>query len=38
MRHRMWPVYAKAIHSAIGDRLTKSETELLYVILGRLIE
>ena len=37
MRLRMWPIYAKAINSAIGNRLTKPEATTLGTLLGKLV-
>ncbi len=36
MRRRMWPVYADAIQSAIGERLSESKAAELGALLGRL--
>jgi DNA-binding MarR family transcriptional regulator len=37
MRHRMWSVYAPALHEAIGRRLSADESEGLADLLGRLL-
>ena len=37
MRRRMWPVYAQAIQTAVGDHLTKDQVEALDGVLGKLI-
>lgn len=37
MRHRMWSVYAPALHEAIGRRLSSAESEGLATLLGRLL-
>lgn len=37
MRHRMWSVYAPALHEAIGQRLSSAESEGLAELLGRLL-
>jgi DNA-binding MarR family transcriptional regulator len=38
IRRKMWPVYAKAIESAVGQHLTGKEAEALDGLLGKLIE
>ncbi len=38
IRRKMWPVYAKAIESAVGQHLTGKEAEALDSLLGKLIE
>ena len=38
MRRRMWPVYARAIETAIGQRLSARQAETLGDLLGQLIE
>lgn len=38
LRRRMWPVYAQAIQVAVGDRLTKSEIEMLEQVLKKLAD
>lgn len=37
VRRQMWPVYARAIECAVGDRLSAEEAEVLGDLLGRLI-
>lgn len=37
IRRRMWPVYAKAIQSFLGDPLTETEIGLLDGVLGKLL-
>ena len=37
MRREMWPVYAAALHEAVGSRLSPAEAEGLADLLGRLI-
>jgi DNA-binding MarR family transcriptional regulator len=37
MRRRMWPVYATAVHKAVGARLSPDEAEGLSCLLERLI-
>jgi DNA-binding MarR family transcriptional regulator len=37
MRRKMWPIYAQAIQSAVGEHLSGPQTEALDVLLGRLI-
>jgi DNA-binding MarR family transcriptional regulator len=37
IRRQMWPVYARAIECAVGDRLSAEEAEVLGDLLGRLI-
>ncbi len=36
IRRRMWPVYADAIATAVGSRLSESEATVLGDLLGRL--
>ncbi|MFY7962338.1 MAG: MarR family winged helix-turn-helix transcriptional regulator [Elsteraceae bacterium] len=36
IRRRMWPVYAAAIQTAVGDRLNEREAETLANLLGKL--
>ena len=36
-RRSMWPIYAAAIKSAVGDRLSADEAAALDVLLGKLI-
>jgi DNA-binding MarR family transcriptional regulator len=38
LRGAIWPVYARAIESAIGGRLNASEAEMLGALLGLLVE
>jgi DNA-binding MarR family transcriptional regulator len=38
IRRKMWPVYARAIQSAIGEHLSGAQAETLDALLGRLIE
>jgi DNA-binding MarR family transcriptional regulator len=38
LRRAMWPVYARAIESAVGERLNAGEAETLMTLLGRLVE
>ena len=38
LRRAMWPVYARAIESAVGGRLNAGEAETLMTLLGRLVE
>ncbi|NJO32199.1 MAG: winged helix-turn-helix transcriptional regulator [Rhodospirillales bacterium] len=38
IRRKMWPVYARAIEAAIGQRLSSKEASALDGLLGRLIE
>ena len=38
MRNAMWPVYAKAIQSAVGNHLGKGEAETLSLLLGRIVD
>jgi DNA-binding MarR family transcriptional regulator len=37
MRRKMWPVYSRAIQSAVGEHLSGAQAEALDVLLGRLI-
>jgi DNA-binding MarR family transcriptional regulator len=37
MRRRMWPVYARSIQAAVGDKLEAAEAETLAELLGKLI-
>lgn len=37
IRRKMWPVYARAIQSAVGGHLSGAQAEALDVLLGRLI-
>ena len=38
IRRKMWPVYARAIESVIGQRLKASEAAELAETLGKLID
>ena len=38
MRRKMWPFYAQAIESAVGQHLSGKEAEALDGLLGKLIE
>ena len=38
LRRRMWPVYARAIESALGRHLSPRQAEALDDLLGRLVE
>ena len=37
-RRRMWPVYAGAIQSAVGDRLSEAEARTLTTLLAKLVD
>jgi DNA-binding MarR family transcriptional regulator len=37
VRRRMWPVYAQAIQSFLGDALTQTQIEMLDGVLGKLL-
>ena len=37
IRRRMWPVYAQAIQSFVGDPLTETESGMLDGVLGKLL-
>jgi DNA-binding MarR family transcriptional regulator len=37
-RNAMWPVYAQAIQSAVGNYLDKGEAETLSLLLGRIVD
>jgi DNA-binding MarR family transcriptional regulator len=37
MRKRMWPVYAEAIHHAVGARVSEREASRLSALLARLL-
>ena len=37
LRRRMWPVYRRAIGTAVGDRLSAAEAKQLADLLGRLL-
>jgi DNA-binding MarR family transcriptional regulator len=37
-RNAMWPVYAQAIQSAVGNHLDKGEAETLSLLLGRIVD
>ena len=38
IRRRMWPVYAAAIQSVLGDHLSEKQAEVLDALLGTLID
>lgn len=38
MRSAMWPVYAQAIQSGVGNHLDKGEAETLSLLLGRIVD
>ena len=38
MRNAMWPVYARAIQSAVGSCLDETEAETLSALLARIID
>ena len=38
MRNAMWPVYAQAIQSVVGNHLDKGEAETLSLLLGRIVD
>jgi DNA-binding MarR family transcriptional regulator len=38
VRRRMWPVYAAAIQSVLGDHLSEKQAEVLDALLGTLID
>ena len=38
IRRRMWPAYARAIQSSIGDRISETQAESLDAILGALLQ
>jgi DNA-binding MarR family transcriptional regulator len=38
IRRRMWPVYAAAIQSALGEHLSEKQAEALDALLGTLID
>jgi DNA-binding MarR family transcriptional regulator len=38
LRRQMWPIYARAIGTAIGQSLSPSEAETLAGLLGRIID
>jgi DNA-binding MarR family transcriptional regulator len=38
IRRKMWPVYARAIDAAVGQKLSAKQAESLNDLLGRLIE
>jgi DNA-binding MarR family transcriptional regulator len=38
LREKMWPVYAKSIQQHAGSRLTEAEAEMLFILLGKLVE
>ena len=37
LRHRMWPVYAKAIQTTVGQRLSEIQSKALAQLLDRLL-
>src|SRR6476469_9641726 len=37
IRRKMWPIYARAIQSAVGERLSAAQADALDGLLGRLI-
>ena len=37
IRRKMWPIYARAIQSAVGEHLSTAQADALDVLLGRLI-
>jgi hypothetical protein len=37
MRRKMWPIYARAIQSAVGEHLSAAQADALDALLGRLI-
>ena len=37
MRKAMWPIYAQAIQSAVGEHLSRAQADALDGLLGRLI-
>ncbi len=38
IRKRMWPVYAAALQSAVGDNLSDREAQMLGDLLGNLLK
>lgn len=38
LRRRMWPVYARALNAAIGDRLGAAEAKTLAALLDKLLD
>jgi DNA-binding MarR family transcriptional regulator len=38
IRRKMWPIYAHAIETAVGQHLSGNEAEALDALLGRLLE
>ena len=38
MRKRMWPIYAQAIETAVGNKLTSEDTTVLEGLLGQLVD
>ncbi len=38
LRRRMWPVYARALNAAIGDRLAAAEAKALAALLDKLLD
>jgi DNA-binding MarR family transcriptional regulator len=37
IRRKMWPIYARAIQSAVGEHLSAAQADALDALLGRLI-
>jgi DNA-binding MarR family transcriptional regulator len=37
LRRKMWPIYARAIQSAVGEQLSAAQVDALDALLGRLI-
>jgi DNA-binding MarR family transcriptional regulator len=37
VRRKMWPIYARAIQSALGEHLSGAQADALDVLLGRLV-
>jgi DNA-binding MarR family transcriptional regulator len=37
IRRRMWPIYARAIQSFLGDQITETEIDILDSVLGKLL-
>jgi DNA-binding MarR family transcriptional regulator len=38
IRRKIWPIYARAIQSAVGEHLSATQADALDALLGRLIE
>jgi DNA-binding MarR family transcriptional regulator len=38
LRRKMWPIYARAIESAVGRHLSDTQAEALEKILGQLVD